>query len=264
MNFNVLTLFPDFIQSYLKEGVIGRALQDEKLSVNIVNPREFAKDVHNTVDDKPFGGGDGMLMMYGPLKDAVDSLGDKGLVVYLSPHGKPWSNDMAASWASKYKSVTLVCGRYAGVDQRFINECCDEQVSLGDFVLSGGELAALSVIDSVSRMRPGVLGNAQSSLKESFQEDGLLECPQFTRPREVGDVSVPVTLLSGDHKKIENYKKQISIVLTACLRPDLLHLAVPEITKAFDFVCSLESTELQALGLTEATLEKGKINVRRK
>jgi tRNA (guanine37-N1)-methyltransferase len=175
------------------------------------------------VDDRPFGGGDGMIMMPEPLAQSVRevrSLGAQGPVIYLSPKGQVF-NDQRARLFAGYKDVTLVCGRYGGVDERFINYYVDEQISLGDFVLSGGEMAALSVIDAVSRHIPGVLGNQDSAQAESFA-NGLLEAPQFTRPRVFEEQEIPAILLEGNHQRIRRWREIGAVVLTLAQRPDLL------------------------------------------
>ena len=174
MRFNVITLFPNLIESVLDAngGVVGQAVSRGDVTIHTVNPRAFTSDLHKTVDDRPFGGGDGMVMLYEPLACALRSLGgDVGHCVYLTPHGKKWSDQKARNWAKTKKIVTLVCGRYAGVDQRFINDFIDEEISIGDFILSGGELGALVLIDSTSRFLANVLGNSQSAEAESFLPD---------------------------------------------------------------------------------------------
>ncbi len=223
IQFNFISLFPELIQSYFSDGVVGQAQKKGQLKYQVINPRDFTEDVHHSVDDRPFGGGDGMLMMTEPLKKSLDFLGaDKGKVVYLSPAGKTWTDSMARDWAKKLdQPLTFICGRYAGIDERFVVEFVDEEISLGDFVLSGGELAALALADSLARLQPGVLGNQVSAHLESFAE-GLLECPAYTRPREFMGMEVPEVLLSGNHQKIEKFKSQVSLLRTALRRPDLL------------------------------------------
>ncbi len=262
MTFNVLTLFPDVVTAYLNSGVVGRGLEKGLLELNISNPRDFTKDVHKSVDDRPFGGGDGMLMMAQPLEKALSSIKSPGRVIYMSPTGVRWTSQRAQDWAHKGDPITLISGRYAGVDQRFINKYVDEQVSLGDFVISGGELAVMSIIDSVSRFIPGVLGNSLSAIDESFQHRGLLECPQFTRPREVFNQSVPGVLLSGDPKKITAFKTSVSVVITALFRGDLLKdFTSLELKSCFEEVLNLPDQEMQSLGLTREQILKGQKNV---
>lgn len=163
MRFNVITLFPDLIKEALRHGVVGQAIARKDIELELITPRAFTSDVHHTVDDRPYGGGDGMVMLYAPLVQALASLGKSaGHKVLLSAQGKKWSDSQARAWAQFKKPITLVCGRYGGVDQRFINEHIDEEISIGDYILSGGELGAAVLIDSVARFLPGVLGNKDS------------------------------------------------------------------------------------------------------
>ena len=257
MEIQIVTLFPDYFQS-LHYGVMGKALFRNDIKLSFFNPRSVAQDVHKTVDDEPFGGGDGMLMtapilsrMLNVIEASQKSLGK---VVYLSPKGKPWTDARAKQWASQKweKPLTLICARYAGVDQRFINTYVDEVISLGDFVLTGAEPAALCLIDSLVRLRPHVLGNPLSVSQESFCHH-LLEAPQFTRPRSFQGQQVPKTLLSGHHSHIDDYKKALSIVLTQFRRPDLLKkadLSPVEQKKSWALVSSLPQEELQVLGFS--------------
>lgn len=222
MQFNVITIFPEMIRAALKEGVVGQAVQHGLVKLDVVSPRQFTADFHKTVDDRPFGGGDGMVMLYSPMKAALDSFAEnKGKVVLLSAQGEKWSDSKARLWSKSGQPVTLICGRYGGVDQRFINECVDEEISVGDYILSGGELAALILIDSTARLLPEVLGNMQSADKDSFA-DGLLEAPLFTRPQAVAGQKVPTVFLSGDHKKIDQARRALSILITLKKRPELV------------------------------------------
>lgn len=259
MQFNVITLFPNMIQQALQEGVIGQAVSDRRVGVMTVNPRDFTSDVHKTVDDRPFGGGDGMVMLLEPLMSALDSIKDRrGKVVYLSPQGRRWSDATAREWAAKDENVTLICGRYAGVDQRFVNHCVDEEISIGDYVLSGGELGALVVMDTVARFMPGVLGNPESAGRDSFAQ-GLLEAPMYTRPREHALGAVPATLLSGHHAKIKSYREALAVAVTAMKRPDLLEkIAMPAspVRSAANELLTLKPEELKSLGLTVTELQK--------
>lgn len=262
MRFQVVTLFPVMIEQALKEGVVGQAVSSGQVQVATVNPRDFTCDVHHSVDDRPFGGGDGMVMMLDPLLEALKSLGEqKGRVVYLSPQGRRWNDSLAREWAKNGQPVTLICGRYAGVDQRFINAHVDEEISIGDYVLSGGELAALVMIDTVSRLMPGVLGNPKSAGSDSFAQ-GLLEGPVYTRPREHALGAVPATLLSGHHAKIETYRQALALALTALKRPDLLHslsldakVTLKSVPKAAEQLLALPEEELKSLGLSSAELK---------
>ena len=226
MNFHVLTVFPEMIESASSFGVVGQAIKSGRLSVQALTPRKFTNNVHQTIDDRPFGGGDGMVMLAEPLGLALDEAkkkaGGRRLVIHLSPRGEPLTDRLARELAG-YQDLILVASRYGGVDQRFLNENVDREISIGDYVLSGGELAALVVIDAVARLIPGVLGNEASSEVESFAGPlGLLEAPQFTRPREWHDQEVPAALLSGHHAEIEKWKYALAILVTATRRPDLL------------------------------------------
>jgi tRNA (guanine37-N1)-methyltransferase len=219
--FSVVTLFPEMIEGIFSQGVVAQGQQKTLLSIDTVNPRAFTEDVHKTVDDRPFGGGDGMLMMAEPLAQAVRSVATpNSYVIYLSPQGRQFDNELAREFAKK-PHVILVCGRYGGVDQRFINDCVDEEVSIGDYVLSGGELAAAVLIEAAARMIPGVLGHQDSSDQDSFSQ-GLLEQPSFTRPRLWQQQEVPAMLLSGNHSKIQEWRAQLAEIVTLFKRPDLL------------------------------------------
>ncbi len=232
MHIGVVSLFPQLIEDALGYGVIGRAKQNGLLRLAIENPRNFAQDSHRTVDDRPFGGGPGMVMKPGPLIDAIDAakrqVGTESKVAYLSPQGQVFDQSMARAW-QKVGSVVLVSGRYEGVDERVISRFVDEEVSLGDFVLSGGEFAALAIIDAMTRLVPGVLGDPLSSEEDSFGTDGLLDCPHYTRPDDFNGQKVPDVLLSGDHKAIARWRRQQAIAKTWQCRPELLETA--ELTK---------------------------------
>lgn len=231
MQVGVVTLFPELVDGALEQGVIGRARSQGQLELTLVNPRDFAADKHRTVDDRPFGGGPGMVMTPAPLSAAIASC--KGVmpdapVIYLSPQGRPFDQVMARRFQA-HGSLMLVAGRYEGIDERVINRLVDEEVSLGDFVLSGGEFAALAIIDAVTRLEPGVLGDPLSAEEDSFGLDGLLDCPHYTRPEVFDDQTVPAVLLSGDHKAIARWRRQQSLARTRDRRPDLL--ASADLTK---------------------------------
>lgn len=254
MRFTVITLFPQLIEHFVDEGLLGQAQKNGLVDIRTVNPRHFTEDAHHTVDDRAFGGGDGMVMKYEPLAKSVRfAIGDQPAhVAVMSPQGMPWKQSRAKEWAGQNTNYVLVCGRYAGIDQRFVNEFADEEISIGDFVLNGGEIAACAVIESVTRLIPGSLGNKVSAHKDSFSE-GLLECPQFTRPREVEGQGVPAALLSGDHKKIEEFERAVSVVRTSVLRPDL-PVEREELKKSLSLVSKLTDVDLTALGLTRESL----------
>jgi tRNA (guanine37-N1)-methyltransferase len=225
MRFDVVTIFPDMVLDGAINGVTGRAITRGLVELFTWNPRDYATDRYKTVDDRPYGGGPGMVMKYQPLKDAVDSAkqavkADRVKVVYLSPQGKPITQQLLNE-SLALQQLILVAGRYEGIDERFIEDECQEEWSLGDFVLSGGELAALVVIDALSRLLPGVLGDAESVLQDSHMH-GLLDHPHYTRPEEVNGKVVPDVLLSGNHKEIDAWRMKQSLGWTWQKRPDLL------------------------------------------
>lgn len=256
MKFSVITLFPELIENFAGEGLLGQARKKDLLRVECVNPRQYTADLHHTVDDRVFGGGDGMVMKVEPLAAAVTDLRRAGAtrVVVLSPQGRVWRQADARSWAEKSEHTVLVCGRYAGIDHRFTVKYADEEISLGDFVLNGGEVAACAMIESVARLLPGVLGNDVSAIHDSFSE-GLLECPQFTRPREIDGLNVPSPLLSGHHMKIQEFERAVAILRTATLRPDLVRGKIEGLTKLLAQVAKLPMNELTSLGLTREDLD---------
>nr|WP_203565113.1 tRNA (guanosine(37)-N1)-methyltransferase TrmD [Alteromonas genovensis] len=216
---------------FTQQGVIGRAVKSGKISVDTFNPRDFTHDRHRTVDDRPYGGGPGMLMMVKPLTDAIHAAknigGENSKVIYLSPQGKPLDQAGVKRLASIERTI-LICGRYEGIDERVIESHVDEEVSIGDYVLSGGELPAMVLMDAVARLVPGVLGHKASAVEDSFT-DGLLDCPHYTRPEVLEGQKVPEVLLSGDHEKIRQWRLMQSLGRTMQRRPDLLnHLALTE------------------------------------
>lgn len=220
--FQVISLFPEMVKVAMSAGVFSQAEKKDLLQLSVINPRDFASDVHRTVDDRPFGGDDGMILMPEPIFQAVATAKAERAdrVVYLSPQGAPFTAERARELAS-LPGLILLCGRYGGIDQRVLSECVDEEISVGDFVVSGGELAACLVMDAISRFIPGVLGHKDSAEKDSFSH-GLLEQPNFTRPREFHGVAVPDVLLGGNHKAIQQWKQQVSFLTTLAKRPDLL------------------------------------------
>jgi len=225
MRFDILTIFPDVCSVYLREGIVGRAFKRGMLDIRFVDIREFAEGAHRSTDDRPYGGGDGMVMKPEPICRALDSVDRIGrnLIILLSPQGETF--DQAFAWElSSWDQLILVCGRYEGVDERVRLTCIDREISIGDYILSGGELAAMVVMDAVSRLIPGVLGGARSNLDDSF-EDGLLEYPQYTRPKVFREKEVPEVLLSGDHERIRLWRRSESLRRTLLKRPDLLKKA---------------------------------------
>ncbi|MCJ8302185.1 tRNA (guanosine(37)-N1)-methyltransferase TrmD [Shewanella sp.] len=224
MRLGVVTLFPEMFRAVTDFGVTGRAVKNGLLELQTWNPRDFTHDKHNTVDDRPYGGGPGMLMMVQPLRDAIHAakaaIGDSVKVIYLSPQGRKLTQQGVEELA-KSDSLILVCGRYEGIDERIIQTEVDEEWSIGDYVLSGGELPAMALIDSVSRLVPGVLGKKASAEQDSFS-DGLLDCPHYTRPESLDGLDVPAVLLSGNHEHIRRWRLQQSLGRTLLRRPDLL------------------------------------------
>lgn len=224
MDIHVITLFPESFRQMLEHGVVGRAIESGPVVLKTWNPRDFAADRHRRVDDRPFGGGPGMVMAVEPLRSAIravrSEVGGDCRVSLMSPQGRRFDQAGAKALAARQRLI-LVCGRYEGIDERLIELEIDEEWSIGDYVLSGGELAAAVLIDSVSRLLPGVLGNAESASQESFW-DGLLDCPHYTRPEEYEGMSVPPVLLSGDHQAVERWRREQSLMRTLKRRPDLL------------------------------------------
>lgn len=227
MNFHILTLFPEMITDTLSASIIGRASQNNSISIDTVNIRDYTNDKHGSVDDYPYGGGAGMLMQAQPIYDAYKSIeeriGHKPRIVYLSPQGKTFDQKIAHE-LSLEEDLVLLCGHYEGVDERVLDKINAELISIGDYVLTGGELAAMVIVDSVSRLVPGVLHNDESSGDESF-ENNLLEYPQYSRPYEWEGMKVPDILLSGDHKKVDEWRHEKSLERTFENRPDLLERA---------------------------------------
>lgn len=219
MRVNVVTVFPEFFRSPLETSLVGRAINEEILDIVLHDLREHGKGVHRQVDDAPFGGGAGMVMMIEPLAAALEPLQDSHRVL-LTPAGSRLDQETLDRW-SALEDLTLVCGRYEGIDERVSEHLIDEEVSLGDYVLLGGEVGALAIIEGVTRLLPGVVGNPDSVERESFR-DGLLEEPQYTRPAEFRGWSVPDVLLSGDHGKVEEWRREQRLERTRRRRPDLL------------------------------------------
>ncbi len=223
MQFDVLTIFPDLLESPLQESIIRRAREKEQVKIKVTNIRDFATDKHSMTDDRPFGGGEGMVMKPEPLTAALASVKKEkkqGRVILLSPQGKQYKQKMAEELSTD-DHLILICGRYEGVDERFRARSVDDEISIGDYILTGGELAAMILIDSVTRLLPGVLGCSDSADKDTFSRH-LLKHPQYTRPREFEGNEIPEVLLSGDHKRIEEYRFLESVKRTIDRRPDLL------------------------------------------
>ena len=221
MNINILTIFPE-IFNVLQSGVVSKPIKNKLLSIQALDIRKNSVNKHNHVDSKPYGGGEGMVMMAEPIVKTLKEIDKKkrGRVIFMSPQGKTLNQQKIIS-LSKLKNITLICGRYEGIDQRIIDKYVDEEISIGDFILSGGEYAAICLIDAISRYLPGTLGNKDSYLNDTFS-NGLLKGDVFTKPEIFESMKVPDVLLSGNHKKIETWRSEISFIRTLMKRPDLL------------------------------------------
>ena len=227
MRFDCLTLFPDMLKNVLESSITGRAVKNKILDINYINIRDFAENKHNSVDDEPYGGGGGMIMQPGPIYRAYNSILEnsksKPKVIYMSPQGKVFNQDLARE-LSKEEHLVFLCGHYEGVDERIIEEIVDCEISIGDYVLTGGEIPAMVVIDAVSRLLPGVL-SSEDSYKNESHYSGLLEYPQYTRPIEFMGRKVPDVLLSGHHANIEKWRMRKSLERTLLKRPDMIEKA---------------------------------------
>jgi len=226
LKIKILTIFPEMFESVLNTSILGRAREQGLVEVECIGIRPFSDRKHKNTDDYPFGGGAGMVMLAQPIMDAMKAaMGEdfKGKCIYMGPRGTTLTTAKARELARE-EELILLCGHYEGVDQRALDTCIDEEISIGDYILTGGELAAMVITDCVARFIPGVLGSAESPEEESFS-DGLLEYPQYTRPRELNGMEVPEVLLSGDHAKIRAWRRQESLRATKKFRPDLLEKA---------------------------------------
>ena len=248
---NILTIFPEMFDSFFASSILGRAREQGLLDVRVTDIRPFSACKHHNTDDYPFGGGAGMVMMAQPVIDAMAAVRREypsARRIYLGPRGKKLTTSLARELAQE-KELILLCGHYEGVDQRALDTCVEEEISIGDYILTGGEPAAMVLVDCVARFIPGVLGSADSTEEESFS-DGLLEYPQYTRPRELDGMEVPEVLLNGDHAKIRRWRRRESLKATQKYRPDLLETApldqedrklLDEIRKEMDDPCSSEN-----------------------
>ena len=227
MKIELLTIFPEMFESFLSASIIGRAREAGLLDIHATDIRPYSQNKHKNTDDYPFGGGAGMLMLAQPIADAMKAVTRppfQGKRIYMSPRGVPLTQALAQQ-LSQEERLVILCGHYEGVDQRVLDKYIDMEISVGDYVLTGGETAAMVLIDCVSRLVPGVLGSTESAGDESFSNDGLLEYPQYTRPRVFEDMEVPEVLLNGDHKKISQWRREQALLATARMRPDLLAAA---------------------------------------
>jgi len=227
VNITLISLFPELIQQATEFGVLGRAIKQQQLKLQCINPRDYTEDKHRTVDDRPYGGGPGMLMKVQPLAKAIHAAkervvdGKAAKVVYLSPQGQQLNQQLVVDTAATVDNLILIAGRYEGIDERIIESLIDEEWSIGDYVLSGGEFAALVVVDAIARLLPGVLGDDESAQQDSFMQ-GLLDCPHYTRPEVIDGRAVPEVLLSGDHKAIKRWRLKQSLGRTWLRRPELI------------------------------------------
>lgn len=248
---NILTTFPEMFGSFFSSSILGRAQEQRLIDIRITDIRPYSLSKHHNTDDYPFGGGAGMVMMAQPILDAVAAVSAEypsARRIYMGPRGKKLTTFLARE-LSREKELILLCGHYEGVDQRALDTCMDEEISIGDYILTGGEPAAMVLVDCVSRFIPGVLGSADSPEEESFS-DGLLEYPQYTRPRDLNGMEVPEVLLNGDHAKIRAWRRYQSLKATLLHRPDLLETApldkkdlklLDEIRKEMNQICSSEN-----------------------
>lgn len=278
MHFQFISLFPEMIAESLGCGIVSQAIHAKKITYGITNPRQFATGVHKSVDDRPYGGGDGMVMLPEILDEATKTA-EKAIAesakpskkIYLSARGRHFT-DAYARELVKHNSLILLCGRYGGVDERILTQHNYEELCIGDYVLSGGELAALVVADAVARLIPGVLGNAQSTEEESFAK-GLLEQPQFTRPAEWNGLQVPATLMGGNHAEIQKWRQSLAILITAQNRFDLLLRTAAEgiapsksvvnhktLTQALFFLNQLDEKDLKVCRINDRKIIKDRLN----
>jgi tRNA (guanine37-N1)-methyltransferase len=229
MDFTVLTLFPELVTAFFEHGMIHRGIESRLITGSCINIRDFASDRHKTVDDRPYGGGSGMVMKPEPLEAAVSfakKRAPRARVILMTPQGKRFTQQKACDLAHRKEDLIFVCGRYEGIDERVYTQLVDEEISIGDYVMTGGELAAMAIVDSVSRMIPGVLGSSASSLSDSFI-DNRLEYAQYTRPEVHNGLKVPEVLLSGNHERIRQWRKTSSLQRTFMKRPDLFETQAP-------------------------------------
>lgn len=261
ISFTTITLFPELFPSWLEAGLMGQAYSKKLFQYSTINPRQFTSDIHHSVDDKAYGGGDGMVLSFDPWSKAIDQSLNENLmkhnnskIVFLTPQGPTWNQQMAQQWLKSPLHITFVCGRYAGFDQRLIQHYTDHhqacEVSIGDYILNGGELSAMVLMETLVRGIPGALGSSQSFEMDSFSgTEGLLECPSFTRPQQVVGLKVPDFLTSGNHREIEKMKAAVSLVRTYKRRPELVKKSKEQLEEALRLVDKLSSEEKKLLGI---------------
>lgn len=266
INFYYLTLFPELIQNYLSDALLNRAQKNRLLDFHTIQLRDYSDQKYKSIDDKPFGGGDGVVFEPEPVAQAIESVLQKiqgsRQIIYLTPHGKPL-NQQKVEELSHYEHLIFLCGRYGGVDQRVINEFVDLEISVGPYVLSGGELPALTITEAVSRLIPGVLGDQLSAVQDSYSVHygGGLEAPQYTRPQEWRGQKVPEILLSGDHQKILEWKKHMSEMITYIKRPDLIkNDQIEKNQEIHKKMSQMSELDLRILGLKPYLKQKGDLS----
>ena len=220
MNYNIITIFPNLINSFSDTGFIKRSIKNDIININIINLREYSSNKHKRVDDKTYGGGPGMVMQYKPIYDAIKNIKDSGPIIYLSPQGEPLTQVKLKKLASE-ENLTILCGRYEGIDQRVVDDLVDEEISLGDYVISGGESASMVLLEGITRLIPGVVDDEESIKQDSFQS-GILDHPHYTKPEEINGMKIPDVLISGNHEKIEIWRRKQALGLTWLKRPELL------------------------------------------
>ena len=220
MNYNIITIFPELINMFAKTGFIKRAIEKDYIDMNIIDLRSYSDNKHNRVDDKSYGGGPGMVMQYEPIHSSIKDIKNKGSILYLSPQGEPLTQQKLKN-LSLQDNLTILCGRYEGVDQRVIDNLVDEEVSIGDYVISGGESASMVLIEGITRLIPGVVDDIESIKQDSFQA-GVLDHPHYTKPENIKGMAIPDVLVSGNHQKIEIWRRKHSLGATWLKRPELL------------------------------------------
>jgi len=220
MNYNIITIFPDLIDAFSDTGFIKRSIKNNIININIINLREYSASKHKRVDEKTYGGGPGMVMQYQPIYDAIKNIKDSGPIIYLSPQGEPLTQDKLKK-LSYEENLTLLCGRYEGIDQRAVDDLVDEEISLGDYVISGGESASMVLLEGITRLLPGAVDDEESVNQDSFQA-GILDYPHYTKPEKINDMKIPDVLISGNHEKIEIWRRKQALGLTWRKRPELL------------------------------------------
>ena len=220
MNYNIITIFPDLIDAFSDTGFIKRSIKNNIININIINLREYSASKHKRVDEKTYGGGPGMVMQYQPIYDAIKNIKDSGPIIYLSPQGEPLTQVKLKKLASE-ENLTILCGRYEGIDQRVVDDLVDEEISLGDYVISGGESASMVLLEGITRLIPGAVDDEESVNQDSFQA-GILDYPHYTKPEKINGMKIPDVLISGNHEKIEIWRRKQALGLTWRKRPELL------------------------------------------